>query len=47
MTQQIPPYRPIKLMQDPKVTKFDFTDFIGVWENFVPGSSMSTTCGVW
>ena len=36
MTQQIPPYRPIKLMQDPKVTKFDFTDFIGVWENFVP-----------
>jgi hypothetical protein len=23
-------------MQNPKITKSDFTDFIGVWENFVP-----------
>lgn len=30
------PYRPIELMQDERITKSDFTDFIGVWENFVP-----------
>lgn len=36
MTQSVPCYRPIELMQNPKITKSDFTDFIGVWENFVP-----------
>ena len=36
--QGIPPYRPLKLMKDPKITKVDFTDFIGVWENFVPAN---------
>ena len=36
MTQTVPSYRPIELMQNPKITKSDFTDFIGVWENFVP-----------
>ena len=36
MTQSVPSYRPIELMQNPKITKSDFTDFIGVWENFVP-----------
>lgn len=32
----IPPYRPLELMQNPKITKSDFKDFIGVWNNFVP-----------
>lgn len=32
----IQPYRPIELMQNENLTKSDFTDFIGVWENFVP-----------
>lgn len=30
------PIKPLELMQDPKLTKFEFKDFIGVWENFVP-----------
>jgi hypothetical protein len=34
----IQPYRPIELMRDPKLTKFELKDFIGVWENFVPGA---------
>ena len=29
-------WRPLELMQDPNITKSDFTDFIGVWENFIP-----------
>ena len=29
-------WRPLELMQDPNITKSDFSDFIGVWENFVP-----------
>lgn len=33
-----PDYRPIELMTDKRITKFDFSDFIGVWENFVPRS---------
>jgi len=36
MAQSVPSYRPLELMQNPKITKSDFTDFIGVWENFVP-----------
>lgn len=32
----VPPYRPLELMEDPNLTKSDFTDFIGIWENFVP-----------
>lgn len=32
----IQPYRPIELMQNKNLTKSDFTDFIGVWQNFVP-----------
>ena len=38
MAQQVAPYRPLELMENPKITKSDFTDFIGVWENFVPPS---------
>jgi hypothetical protein len=30
------PIRPLELMDDPNITQSDFTDFIGVWENFVP-----------
>lgn len=29
-------YRPLELMQDSKITKFNFDDFIGVWDRFVP-----------
>lgn len=32
----VEPYRPLELMQRKDFTKSDFTDFIGVWENFVP-----------
>ena len=32
----VEPFRPIELMQDKNFTQSDFTDFIGVWENFVP-----------
>ena len=32
------PIRPMELMDDPNITKSDFTDFIGVWENFMPKS---------
>lgn len=28
--------RPLDLMRDPKITKFELNDFIAVWENFVP-----------
>ena len=38
MQNNIPPYRPLELMLDSKITKYDCQDFIGVWENFVPGS---------
>lgn len=31
-------YRPIELMKDSTMTQFEFKDFIGVWENFVPSS---------
>ena len=34
--QQITPYRPLSLMTDKKLTKSNFEDFIGVWDNFVP-----------
>lgn len=34
----VQPYRPLELMEDPRITKSDFTDFIGVWEDFVPQS---------
>lgn len=34
----IQPYRPLELMRDPKLTKFELKDFIGVWDNFVPGN---------
>lgn len=36
MNNNVPPYRPLELMEDSNVTQSDFTDFIGVWENFVP-----------
>jgi hypothetical protein len=32
----IPDYRPLELMLDPKMTKVEFDDFIGVWPNFMP-----------
>ena len=35
---ELAPYRPLELMLDSKMTKSDFSDFIGVWPNFVPGS---------
>lgn len=38
MNTTIPPYRPLELMQDPKITKYDCQDFVAVWENFVPAS---------
>lgn len=37
-TKQLVPYRPLELMRDKRITKFDCTDFIGVWENFIPAS---------
>lgn len=36
MSTEITPYRPLELMLDEKMTKSDFTDFIGVWDRFVP-----------
>ena len=33
---EIPDYRPLELMLDPKITKVEFDDFIGVWPNFMP-----------
>lgn len=35
---EFPDYRPIELMQDPKITPYECNDFIGVWKNFVPKS---------
>ncbi len=32
----VEPFRPLELMKNKDFTKSDFTDFIGVWENFVP-----------
>lgn len=32
----IPLYRPLELMQNEKITKFEFDQFIGVWDKFVP-----------
>jgi hypothetical protein len=34
----VQPYRPLELMRDSKLTKFELKDFIGVWENFVPAA---------
>ena len=34
----VQPYSPIELMRDSKLTKLELNDFIGVWENFVPGA---------
>lgn len=36
MTNNNIPYRPLELMLDPNMTRFDCQDFIAVWENFVP-----------
>ena len=30
------PIKPLELMLDSKVTNSDFTDFVGVWDNFMP-----------
>jgi hypothetical protein len=38
MSEKIQPYRPIELMMDEKMTNFEFKDFIGVWDKFVPRS---------
>lgn len=32
----VQPYRPLELMFDKKITQSEFSDFIGVWHNFVP-----------
>lgn len=32
----IQPIRPLELMKDSSITKSEFSDFIGVWEEFVP-----------
>lgn len=34
----VQPIRPLELMMNSEITKSDFTDFIGVWEDFVPKS---------
>jgi hypothetical protein len=34
----VQPIRPLELMKDENITKSEFSDFIGVWENFVPKS---------
>lgn len=36
MTEQLLPIRPVELMLNEDMTKSDFTDFIGIWENFMP-----------
>ena len=33
---QSPPIKPLELMLDKNLTKVDFSDFIGVWDNFMP-----------
>jgi len=38
----IQPIRPLELMKDSRMTKFDCQDFIGVWEDFVPASLCET-----
>lgn len=35
-SKKVQEWRPLELMRDPKVTKFECTDFIGVWQDFVP-----------
>lgn len=32
----VQPIRPLELMKDSSITKYEFSDFIGVWQNFVP-----------
>lgn len=32
----VQPYRPLELMLDKKLTKFECEDFIGVWDSFIP-----------
>ena len=32
----LPPIKPLELMLDENITKVDFSDFIGVWDNFMP-----------
>lgn len=34
----VQPIRPLELMKDSRMTKYDCQDFIGVWEDFVPAS---------
>ena len=34
----IQPYRPLELMRNDAFTRSSFDDFIGIWDNFVPGS---------
>lgn len=34
----VQPIRPLELMKDENITKSEFKEFIGVWENFVPPS---------
>jgi hypothetical protein len=36
------PYRPLELMIDSNLTKFECNDFIGVWDSFVPSSFCDT-----
>lgn len=35
---ELAPYRPLELMMNKTMTKSSFDDFIGVWDNFVPGA---------
>lgn len=42
----VQPYRPLELMENEKITKFEFNDFIGVWENFVPKSFCDELIGM-
>ena len=34
----VQPIRPLELMKDDNITKSEFSEFIGIWENFVPQS---------
>lgn len=39
----VQPIRPLELMKDENITKSEFKDFIGVWENFVPSAVCQKT----
>ena len=40
----LPDYRPHELMLDPNITKSEFKDYIGVWQNFMPRPLCEELC---